>query len=69
MPELPLRALAGAIGAKIICWDHALGVNYEFSDREAHALGPDDRIVLDRLRRAGKVEYLNDEAAGAFHSA
>jgi hypothetical protein len=63
MPELPLRALACAIGAKIICWDHALGVNYEFSDgdREAHALGPDDRLVLDRLRRAGKVEYLNDD--------
>ena len=62
--------LADAIGAKIIRWDHALGVSYEFpgGDREAHALGPDDRLVLDRLRRAGKLEYADDDVR-ARHAA
>jgi hypothetical protein len=50
--------------ATIIRWgDDALGVDYRFrgGDREAHALGLDDRLILDRLRRAGQLAYIDDD--------
>ena len=34
--------------------------------RESHALGPDDRLVLDRLRRSGKLDYLDDDVRGRY---
>jgi hypothetical protein len=46
MPPKAPHAIGDAISATIILWDHALGVSYAFpnGDREAHALGPDDRL-------------------------
>jgi hypothetical protein len=69
MPSKVPHALADAIGAKIIrSQERALGVSYEFpnGDRESHALGPDDRLVLDRLRRSGKLDYLDDDVRGRY---
>jgi hypothetical protein len=66
---MPLsQKIAEAISARIICWEHGLGVSYEFpnGDREAHELGPDDRLVLDRFRRAGKLDYENEDVRNRY---
>ena len=58
------RSLDSATGATIIHWGgDTLGVDYRFpsGDREVHALGPDDRLILDRLRRAGQLDYIDDD--------
>ena len=50
--------------ATIVRWgSDRLGVDYVLPGgaREAHVLGPDDRLILDRLRRAGHVSYVNDD--------
>jgi hypothetical protein len=51
----------GAIIIRLI--DNALGVEYRYPNgaREVRALGPDDRLILDRLRRAGQVEYVDED--------
>jgi hypothetical protein len=57
-----------AKGACIIRWAHQLGVSYEFANggRRDHLLGPDDRLVLDRLNRAGKLEYSDADVRSRY---
>jgi hypothetical protein len=53
-----------AAGATIIrLIDNALGVEYRYPNgaREARAIGPNDRLILDRLRRAGQVDCVDDD--------
>jgi hypothetical protein len=53
-----------ATSATILRWGNdRLAVDYRFpgGDRETHVLMPDDRLILDRLRRAGQVDYIDDE--------
>jgi hypothetical protein len=60
------RDLADAISASIIRGDRtALGVSYVFpaGDRQAHPIGTQDHAVLTRLARAGKLTFVDDEAA------
>jgi hypothetical protein len=62
MTERPPRN--SATSATILRWGgDRLGVDYRFprGTRETHMLGPDDRLVLDRLRRAGQVDYVDDD--------
>jgi hypothetical protein len=66
MTEMPSRShtLDSATSATIIRWGgDTLGIDYRFPDcgREVRALGLDDRLILDRLRRAGKVDYIDDD--------
>jgi hypothetical protein len=57
------RLRNSATSATIRWGGDRLGVDYRFSGgtRETHVLGPDDRLVLDRLRRAGQVDYVDDD--------
>jgi hypothetical protein len=54
--------------ARIFRWERGLGVSYEFAsgDRTAHVLGPDDRILLDRLGRAGKLSYFDADVRARY---
>jgi hypothetical protein len=50
--------------ATIVRWgSDRLGVDYVLPGgaRETHVLGPDDRLILDRLRRVGRVGYVDDD--------
>jgi hypothetical protein len=63
---MPSRSntLDSATSATIIRWGgDTLGFDYRFPDggREVRALGLDDRLILDRLPRTGKVDYIDND--------
>ena len=62
MAAKSLHTLDEAVRAIIIRWNGGLGVEYQFSegDRVTRAIGPEDQLALDRLRRAGRVDYVDD---------
>jgi hypothetical protein len=65
------HTLADAIGARIIRWDGSrLGVSYTFpgDDKQAHQIGTEDRAALRRLERAGKLEYVDQDARERYET-
>jgi hypothetical protein len=51
-----------AVSARIIPWNGALGVAYEYPDGKhaVHPIGADDFPIIRRLDQAGRLTYTND---------
>jgi hypothetical protein len=58
------HALADATSAEIVPWtSRGIGVRYTFpgKDQQSNPIGTEDRATLERLERAGKLTYLDED--------
>ena len=65
------HTLAEAIAAEIIPWPSCgIGVCYLFpgKDKQSNPIGTEDSATLERLERAGKLTYLDDDTRRRYES-
>jgi hypothetical protein len=65
------HTLADAISAEIVPWaGRGIGVCYTFpgKDQQSNPIGHEDRATLERLERAGKLTYLDDDTRQRYET-
>jgi hypothetical protein len=65
------HTLADAISAEIVPWaGRGIGVSYTFpgKDQQSNPIGHKDRATLERLERAGKLTYLDDDTRQRYET-
>ena len=70
-PQWP-HTLKDAIAAEIIRWDsNSIGVAYTYKNEgitKMHQLGTEDRTALQRLERASKLTYADDDVRERYQT-
>jgi hypothetical protein len=65
------HTLADAIFAEIVPWtSRGIGVRYTFpgKDQQSNPIGRDDHATLERLERAGRLTYLDDDTRRRYEA-
>jgi hypothetical protein len=68
-PDWP-HALADATSAEIVPWGRGIGVRYTFpgKDQQSNPIGTEDHATLERLDRAGKLTFLDDDTRQRYET-
>jgi hypothetical protein len=64
------HALADATSAEIVPWGRGIGVRYTFpgKDQQSNPIGTEDHATLERLDRAGKLTFLDDDTRQLYET-